>query len=63
VNLSSPHGGEPVEDLDSGGNGNGHRRQHKEVLPAELMPTVNMWWAQTLMLINPMQTVAATMTG
>ena len=35
----------------------------KKVLAFELIPTVNMWCAQTLMLINPMQTVAATMTG
>ena len=35
----------------------------KNVFPLELMPTVNMWWAQTLMLINPMPTVAATMIG
>src|SRR5437588_10856523 len=35
----------------------------KKVFAAELMPTVNMWWAQTLILINPMHTVAATMMG
>ena len=35
----------------------------KNVLPAELMPTVNMWWAHTLMEMNPMPTVAATMIG
>jgi hypothetical protein len=34
----------------------------KKVLAAELMPTVNMWCAQTLIEMNPMQTVAATMT-
>jgi hypothetical protein len=35
----------------------------KKVLAFELIPTVNMWWAHTLIPINPMQTVAATMTG
>ncbi len=35
----------------------------KKVFPAALMPTVNMWCAQTLILIKPMQMVAATMTG
>ncbi len=30
VNLPAPHGGEPVEDLDSGGNRDGHGRQHKK---------------------------------
>jgi hypothetical protein len=35
----------------------------KKVFAAELIPTVNMWWAQTLMLMNPMQIVAATITG
>jgi hypothetical protein len=35
----------------------------KNVFPAELMPTVNMWWAQTLILIKPMPTVAPTMMG
>ncbi len=35
----------------------------KNVFAAGLMPTVNMWCAQTLMAMNPMQTVAATMTG
>src|ERR1700675_3910333 len=35
----------------------------KKVFAAELMPTVNMWWAQTLMPMKPMQIVAATMTG
>ena len=28
----------------------------KNVFAFELMPTVNMWWAQTLMLMNPMAT-------
>ena len=35
----------------------------KKVTAAELIPTVNIWWAQTLMAIKPMQTVAATMIG
>src|ERR1700688_323890 len=35
----------------------------KKLFPYELIPTLNMWWAQTLMLTNPMQTVAATITG
>src|SRR5258708_29381840 len=35
----------------------------KKVLALELIPTVNMWWAQTLMPMNPIATVAATMTG
>ena len=30
VNLSSPHGCQPVEDLDAGRDGDGHRRQHEE---------------------------------
>src|SRR3989442_15722817 len=34
----------------------------KNVLALELMPTVNMWCAQTLMPMNPMQIVAATIT-
>src|SRR6202007_205933 len=29
VNLSAPHGREPVEDLDAGGNGDGHGGEHK----------------------------------
>src|ERR1700730_12618311 len=35
----------------------------KKLFAYELIPTVNMWWAQTLMLTNPMHTVAATITG
>src|ERR1700758_4177055 len=35
----------------------------KKLFVYELIPTENMWCAQTLMLTNPMQTVAATMTG
>src|SRR5215813_14180403 len=35
----------------------------KKLLAYEFMPTVNMWCAQTLRLTNPMQTVAATITG
>src|SRR6202049_281773 len=35
----------------------------KKVFAAELMPTVNMWWAQTLIPMNPMHIVAATITG
>ena len=35
----------------------------KKVLAVELIPTVNMWCAHTLMLMNPMATVAATITG
>src|SRR5262252_1793289 len=35
----------------------------KKLLAYEFMPTVNMWCAQTLKLTNPMQTVAATITG
>src|SRR6202167_5693587 len=35
----------------------------KKLLEYEVIPTVNMWWAQTLMLTNPMHTDAATITG
>src|ERR1700726_3730920 len=35
----------------------------KKVLAAAPMPTVNMWWAHTLMLMNPIATVAPTITG
>src|SRR5580692_25605 len=35
----------------------------KKLLEYELMPMVNMWCAHTLMLTNPMQRVAPTMTG
>src|SRR5256885_13602264 len=35
----------------------------KKRLAPELMPMVNMWCAQTLMLMKAMATVAATMTG
>ena len=35
----------------------------KKVLAFAPMPTVNMWCAQTLMPINPIQSVAATITG
>src|SRR5215471_21335314 len=35
----------------------------KKALAFEVMPTVNMWWAHTLMLMNPIPTVAATMMG
>ena len=35
----------------------------KKVLPFEVIPTVNMWCAHTLMLMKPMATVAATITG
>src|SRR5712664_4293732 len=30
VNLSTPHGGQPVEDLDAGGNSDGHGGEHKK---------------------------------
>src|SRR5271168_2201551 len=30
MNLPTPHGRKPVEDLNAGGNGDGHRRQHKK---------------------------------
>ena len=33
----------------------------KKALAYEVMPTVNMWWAQTLRLIKPMAKVATTM--
>src|ERR1700757_5309312 len=35
----------------------------KKLLAYEFIPIVNMWCAHTLMLTNPMQTVAPTMTG
>ena len=35
----------------------------KKVLPAGLMPTVNMWCAHTPRLMKPIETVAATMTA
>src|SRR5258708_6046980 len=35
----------------------------KKLFPYELIPTVNMWWAQTLVLTKPIATVAATITG
>ena len=35
----------------------------KNVLPSELMPTVNMWCAQTPRLMNAIITLAATITG
>src|SRR3979409_1541078 len=35
----------------------------KKVFAFAFMPTVNMWWAHTLMAMNAMQTVAATITG
>src|ERR1700692_4473095 len=35
----------------------------KKLLAYDDIPTVNMWWAQTLMLTNPIQMVAATITG
>ncbi len=35
----------------------------KNALEYDAIPTVNMWWAQTLMLTKPIATVAATMMG
>src|SRR5271170_7476769 len=35
----------------------------KKLFAYEFIPTVNMWWAQTLKPTKPMQTVAATITG
>ena len=35
----------------------------KKVFAFALIPTVNMWWAHTLMLMNPMARIAATMIG
>ncbi len=35
----------------------------KKALAPEVMPTVNMWCAHTLMLMNAMPTEAATMAG
>src|SRR6202166_2964987 len=35
----------------------------KKLFAVEVMPTVNIWCAQTLMPINPMHTVEATMMG
>ena len=35
----------------------------KKALPYEVMPTVNMWWAHTLMLMKPIEMDAATMMG
>src|SRR6185369_2367882 len=35
----------------------------KKLLAYEFMPMVNMWCAHTLMLTNPMHTVAPTITG
>src|SRR5882762_8675661 len=35
----------------------------KNVFAFGFMPTVNMWWAHTLIPMNAMQTVAATITG
>src|SRR5215472_5429379 len=35
----------------------------KKLLAYEFMPTVNMWWAHTLKLTNPIATLAATITG
>src|SRR6202162_4111760 len=32
LNLSAPHGCQPVEDLDAGRNGDGHGRDHEEVV-------------------------------
>src|SRR6202167_4479089 len=35
----------------------------KNAFCAEVMPTLNIWWAQTLRLIKPMPADAATMAG
>ena len=35
----------------------------KKVLPMDVIPTLNMWWAQTLTLMKPIRTVAATIAG
>ena len=35
----------------------------KKVFAGALIPTVNMWCAHTLMLMNAIEMVAATMTG
>src|SRR5262249_46626404 len=35
----------------------------KKLLAYEFIPTVNMWCAHTLMLTNPIKTVAPTITG
>src|SRR5207253_6383581 len=35
----------------------------KKVLEMDVMPTVNIWWAHTPMLMNPMATVAPTIAG
>src|SRR5580704_10113791 len=35
----------------------------KKLFAEEFIPTVNIWWAHTVKLTNPMVTVAATITG
>ena len=35
----------------------------KKVLPADVMPMVNIWWAHTPRLMNPIPTEAATIAG
>ena len=64
ADLAAPHRAEPVEDLDAGRNADDDIvEMAKKVLPAGVMPTVNMWCAHTLRLMKPIATVAATMTG
>lgn len=63
VNLTTPEGREPVEDLDPGRYGNNHRREEKRLFAPGPRPTVNIWCAQTLRLTKPIPTDAATIAG
>ena len=55
-NLAAPHGGEPVEDLDSRRDTHQIVERTKNAFLLDVIPTVNMWCAQTLTLTKAMPT-------
>src|SRR5260370_26347402 len=63
LDLSAPHRAEPIEDLDAGRDCDSHCRKHKKAVGVGIHPDREHVMRPDAQTDNPMQIVAATMTG